>query len=579
MNLWKPALLVIPLALCHSSQAFAHGTPVYVSQSGGVSSGGSACDGQKTISVAAFNGTTYDTPGTMIYLCGVIASPISYHGNGATGNPNQITFDKGARLTVTPSVCGNETTSICFNTNGAAHLVIDGGTPCGPGTACANAEAADPTGYPAEITGVMEMTDSGTGYPNQYGTSGHQASPYHSFAMLWVSGEDTTVENLICRNTYVHTSLSDEVYGGGGAIVCIKHEASTFTAQDNTIHDTSSAIDTDQLVANQTFERNNLYNFNWGISGGTTGTETQGPWYIHDNHFGPMTAFDTDNNTAHHDGLMIYADTTFKGYMDGLYVYNNLWDGDPGVNATANVYLPSLQASNCYFFNNVFNPSVHGLANSQITASTAGAETATTGCEYYNNTVLGPPAYLTTVRGSGCVTMGGTIVWENNISSGCFQLVYLQTDYHVASGGGPFIETIDYNTYGPGDVISGGYGYLFENDATSGTNHGYSNTLARWQASTGSEAHSTYTQSGIELDAEGIPQTGSPAVASGTNLTSLCSRPYLSALCSDTSAGNTRTPTSRSATAAHWDTGAFNFGASPLTELPAPPSKLTVTVQ
>ena len=87
---------------------------------------------------------------------------------------------------------------------------------------------------------------------------------------------------------------------------------------------------------------NQIYDFDHGIAmtpvdannGQTPGVGTPGP-FIHDNHLHDMVNWDdsiADNNN-HHDGIHLLLDTTNpsnQDYYTSVYIYNNVFDGDPG---------------------------------------------------------------------------------------------------------------------------------------------------------------------------------------------------------------------------------------------------------
>jgi len=266
--------LILALAWC----ATAHAATTYVSQSGGTFSGGTACNGQTAISLATFNGST-PSPGDHIYWCGILTSEPIIGGSGTSGNPITITFDTGARISIPVF------TTIGFNFGSHNYIVVDGGTPCGPGTTCYAAESANPTGYPSGITGIVEATASGTALA-------HQPGPCQA---IWLAGSNVEIKNLIIRNVYQHTP--GDGHGGAGDYsgIYIGGAESNLLVHDSDIHDVSAGIQggSGPAVGN-TFYNNALWNINWGISQGTTTGQTQSNLTIRNNVFG---------STANWDGL------------------------------------------------------------------------------------------------------------------------------------------------------------------------------------------------------------------------------------------------------------------------------------
>jgi hypothetical protein len=534
----------------------------YVSQNGGTFSGGSACNGKSTVSIAASNNATY-AAGETIYLCGVITSAVSFgKGSGTSGNPITILFDAGARITL--PYCN----STCFSLGGN-YMVVDGGVPCGPGTACAATEAASPTGYPEGISGIIEATQAGSALANKPSSGGK--------GIVVGGGSNNVIRNLIVRNIYQHTSYDDNT-GGSNSFTAIEAPAPYFTVHDCTIHDVSAGINVNTsgaTASNENFYSNNFWNINWGIANGGYGTLVNTNWSVHDNHFGSTGNWDDSNNTYHHDRMFLYADTNDQGSWNGVYIYNNLFDGNSGLNSTAMLYFGGGSQQNTYIFNNVFDNSgsTTAIDDGLLTLGAMGPATLF----LYNNTIIGAGVTVDAGR-QGCVVMEGHITFVNNVVTGCDQLMYLQNG--LKGSGGPYVVYMDYNTYGAANPNK-----VFTHDGSPQ----YFTSLPSWREFTGQESHSTLNLSGVTLSTVGVPLSGSPAINAGLNMTTTspgggsvtdgCGSSLLSALCSDTTLGSTRTPLLRPSSGA-WTTGAFVTGgaSAPSSTRPAAPTNLGATV-
>jgi hypothetical protein len=558
---WKIVLLACGLSLFIYVSGAHAGTTIYVSQNGGTFSGGSACNGHSTSSIAASNNATY-AAGDTIYLCGVITSSVTFgKGSGTSGNPITIIFDTGARITL--PYCN----STCFSLGGN-YMVVDGGVPCGPGSACAATEAANPKGYPEGISGIIEATEAGSALPNKPSAG--------SKGVVVGGGSNNVIRNLIVRNIYQHTSYDDNT-GGSNSFTAIEAPAPYFTVHDCTIHDVSSAINVNSsgpTASNENFYSNNLWNINWGITNGGYGTLVNTNWSVHDNHFGSTANWDDSNNTYHHDRMFLYADTNDQGSWNGVYIYNNLFDGSSGLNATAMLYFGGGSQQNTYIFNNVFDNTASTSSIDDALLTLAGMGPAT--LFLYNNTIIGAGVTIDAGR-QGCVVMEGHVTFVNNVVTGCDQLMYLQNG--LKGSGGPYVVYMDYNTYGAANPNK-----VFTHDGSPQ----YFPTLSAWREFTGQESHSTLNVAGAILSSVGVPLTGSPAINAGLNMTGTspgggsvtdgCGSGLLSALCSDTSLGSTRTPLQRPSSGA-WTTGAFVTGGSaPASTRPAAPTNLGATV-
>jgi hypothetical protein len=535
-------VLYLGLMLCAPSRSLASGSTAYVSQNGGTFSGGSVCNGKSTTSIATSNGMTY-APGSTIYLCGVITTtPDFSRSSGVSGNPTTIIFDTGAR--VSQPFCN----TICFNLGGASYITVDGGLPCGAGTACSAAETASPTGYPSGITGIIEATASGSTLANK--PTGGQ--------FFDTSGSNLEIKNLILRNIYVHSVFTDTNGGGSAYAAWAANNCTNCSMHDSELHDVGCAMCATDGPAYSGFQfyKNDVYDFNWGVVSGTYPGVVGTGWFIHDNHFGSTANWDDSVDNAHHDYIFLTRGGVAQGppqEFDQVYIYNNLFDGSTGCCTTAPIYNSGGPLVNTYIFNNVFNflASPKGADNALLTLSPGvGATTFV-----YNNTVIDSS---TKQSGEGCFSDEATFSFANNVEKQCNGFQYIQS-----SGGTVAFGPMDHNVYGEtGSSSTAGYWQ---------SPWGNTDSFATWQSTimangcgvsaSGCDTHSIYSpaQGSLMLDANGAPLAGSPAIDAGTNLTSLCGMDAnLAALCFDTSAGNTRTPTPRPTTGA-WTAGAYNY--------------------
>jgi hypothetical protein len=239
------------------------------------------------------------------------------------------------------------------------------------------------------------------------------------------------------------------------------------------------------------------------------------------------------------------------------------------------LYFGGGSQQNTYIFNNVFDntASTSGIDDGLLTLGAMGPATLF----LYNNTIIGAGLQIDSGR-QGCVVMEGHITFVNNVVTGCDQLLYLQNG--LKGSGGPYVVYMDYNTYGVANPNK-----VFTHDGSPQ----YFTTLSAWKEFTGQESHSTLNLSGVTLSNVGVPLSGSPAVNAGLNMTDTspgggsvtdgCGSGLLSALCSDTTLGSTRTALQRPSSGA-WTTGAFVTGATgaPAPARPAAPTNLGATV-
>lgn len=489
----------------------------YISQSGGVFSGGTACNGQTAVSVATFNGLT-PAAGDINWFCGTITSSITIGGSGSSGNVITFNWDTGSRISVTFGGI--------INVGSQGFLLFDGGTPCGPGTSCYANESASPTGYPSNITGIMEATANGSSLANQ-NTS--------TQAFFGCSGcHDIEIRNLIIRNLYIHNLASDSTANadsGSFVFQCSSGQTActgNLLIHDNDIHDTGNAISLEHFsAATIKIYNNEMWHNNWAIENSGNGTRTL---FVYNNHWHDATNWDTSLDTYHHNGIHNFMNTSSDSL--GLYVYNNKADGDWGSCCTTSNFLFTETAPPANFF--VFNNVVIQSCNSNTEpANFAHTVNAGAGPAFYNNTFLG--CGTTSSNVTAVELFGTTVTFENNAIEKYGQ--------YVVTGSSATFSTLDYNTYGA-IGLSGNSPWQF--GATGDA------TFANWQSTSGGDSHGQKVSS-LNVNASGAPNAGSPLLGVGNNLTSLCTG-NLTPLCSDIN-GIGR-PSSGA-----WAVGAFN-GAS-----------------
>ncbi len=496
----------------------------YLAQSAGTFSGGTACRGQIAITPDTFNETT-NSPGDVIYICGTIAGSagaqlLTPRGNGSAGNPVTIRFDTGAILEApyfAPSPNGGCGGAICLY--GLSYYTIDG-----------------------QNTGTIENTANGTALANNQPTE----------AIEGFNCNHCTVENMTIANMYVHTSASD-TSANAAAQRCISISGSNWLIRNNVMHDAGWCLynDFNKGDGNVVIAGNTIYNMDhgWMLASQVSG-EKSGPFIFHNNTVYGYANWDTGAaDTYHHDGIHCFTSQTHgsPAHITLLAIYDNLFKGPLGQNVTGHIFIEggggsgstpcADSTSGIAVYNNVAlgdQPDGNGLFD-----LASGNFTAAHGGGVYNNTLVSTAG----TRAGVCFTANSDVsgmTFENNTLSGCNQLI--ETDSI------PF--TPDYNRYGNGG----------NNAFVCHGKYDPSSAFSSWQSCIGGDSHSAYNDS-LNLNSSYQPQSRSPLINAGTNLTSLCSG-SLSPLCSDY-AGNPRPATGA------WTVGAWsNSGSGPLPPKP-----------
>ena len=480
----------------------------YVAQTSAGGNTGADCTNARAVSSL----TSGDwAAGNTIHLCGTITSTLTVQGSGSSGNVVTVKWETGARI--------SQAVAQGVNLNGAAaYLLFDGGIPCGPSTACDTIEAANQTGYATGQTGIIEATANGSALANQNNTSQ---------AFYGCNGcHDIEIRNLIIRNLYIHTSLSDttsSVDSFADAFTCPGNNSGcatgTISIHDSTIHDTGNALEiaiTSATTVN--IYKIDFYRDNWAASLSGTGTRTLN---FHDNHIHDTANWDTTSDAFHHNGLHVFmanaADST------AINFYNNLSDGDWGADSTSLSFYIDTGGfgvpNNVNAFNNVCLQHSGNLQPCWYFAATTGV--------FLNNTAIG--------TGNGvALNIGGTnLTIKNNVITGWQQ-------YLTVAAGATF-AAFDYNTYGS-FAASGCDTWGYHSGGCSGAT-----TFTSWKSTCSCDSHGQQNNT-LLLNANGTIQSGSPVIGAGTSLTSLS----ITALNSDAT-GNARPATGA------WDIGAYNY--------------------
>lgn len=524
------------IMLASRTSAPAGSSNVYIAQAAAGSNNGSSCANAYAVSFfnTASNWGASKTiqPGTVVYLCGTITTPLTIYGSGTSGNVIEIAWSTSARISVPYGQI--------ININGNnGYLLFDGGIPCGPPTSCDTVEAANPTGYASGQTGIIEATANGSGLANHNSTTQ---------AFYGCNGcHDIEIRNLIVRNLYIHSSMSDTTGSadtGNFTFQCPEGNsgcaAGTISIHDSTIHDNGNAVSmqrgntTTMNVYNIDFYRNN-----WALEYSGDGPRTLN---FHDNHCHDASNWDTSSDAYHHNCMHSYMNTNSDSIATNFY--NNLSDGNWGSCCTTStgLYTEIDSPSNFNVFNNVALQYPGNLAPAWEYAATGGV--------FANNTAIG---VATTPGNTYAIGLWATtgVKFENNAVEGYGQYIYVQA--------GSAFATFDYNQWGA-IGLSGNSPWQWMSTGA--------NTFAQWQTACSCDSHGGHPAH-LGVNSYGVPQAGSALIGAGVNLTSQ----GITALDSDTSDGDTRTPVARPASGA-WDVGAYAY-ANP----PGPPSNLTAVPQ
>ena len=527
--------LVLSLAILLCCSISTQATVRYIAQSAGTFSGGSACNGQTAITVATFDGLSL-SPADTTYLCGTVSAPagssnyITIGQSGSAGNPITLIFDTGAVLTAT------YWSGAAIEFSGQNYIVINGGT-----------------------NGILQATANGIALANQVDAG--------IGVLCSTSCSNDIVENLTIQNIFVRTCVGAESTctssAGGNTFGIYMWGGANDRITGNTVHDVHWTIVMlyGSGASNSTFLRvdhNTVYNTDHGVIFGdqcsnSTATGSNCSNSVDNNDISGFVAWDQSGDAFHHDGVHAWANNA-PGSNYYVCIHDNYIHGAGGYFLNSFIFMESASQSS-FIFNNILNLTANGnpgnCTGTGILGPATGSPPGATGISLgvYNNTVQG---YSTSFCEDIGVQEQTSPTLKNNIAMTAAQYVYTAS---ITSG-----MTFDYNLY-----------FNTPNGFTGPC--GGQVSFATWKASCGEDAHSQIANP--NLSASFVPNSGSPAIGAGTNLTSL----GITAL--DVGAPQTFGAggscgsgcLARSASGA-WDVGAYPF----ISSLPAPATKMLVHI-
>jgi hypothetical protein len=484
----------------------------YVGQSSAGSGNGSSCANAEAVSTLSTS--TQWTAGNVIGLCGTITSTITAQGSGTNGNPITVYWEPGA--TLSQAVCPS---SGCFNTNSHTYLTLDGGS-----------------------NGSIQATANGT-------VLAHQTGSTEGIEAYGCTG--CVIENLTVENLYVHVYNSstepNDTNGGGANAIDIY--GSGWTLTNNTISNANTGIydEAQPSDASDTISANTFTSDagDWLLAPVQGSGTNIGPIYFDGNTLDQWTNWRTSSDTFHPDGVHCYVQSNLgPAHFNAVYIYDNTMGPNTAninggtENQTAEVFLQGNgggpggtecadTTSPFYVFNNVFQTNQY--LNNGLLAPGSGEPFL------LNNTIIG----ATSGSGGGV----GYSVGANVDGNG-------ESDNNLVTNVQQATEVNPTGSIGIASVLQGGWNYnVYSSVGASDFNcNGAFDSFAGWQSCVHGDAHSSYN-SGADLNGDGSPQAGSPAIGAGENLSSLCTG-ALTALCDEIN--GTPRPSSGA-----WNAGAY----------------------
>ena len=512
----KRWLVLVLLSLVACSLARASVADIYYAQSAQGSNNGADCadayaynDGTNGFNTSSKwgSGSTQIGPGTTIHICGTWTGTagqnfLTFQGSGASGKPVTLLFESGADLKA-PYI------GTAIDTNGQSHIVING------------------QNY---ATATIESTANGHGLTYQQASVGIYAN----------APNDLTIENLTFKNLCVEVNGDSAACPSGAAAIQQANGNGGMTVENTLCYQVTYCFVGQVAVGdgplnflyNTWHDNSNSISFGSPGGSGSFGTVT-----IQGNDFyctlGANCSYaDTadEPNNRHNEVFHIYA-----GGPTGTFIVDKNYFHDMGTAEVTGMLNWEDDQVTEIVTNNVFAMSYPAGSYGSSTGQRANAGF------FANNTFIdgGPNSNGTAVNFAYL-----PFKFENNIVEGFTNNLAFNNS---ASG-----NTIDYNDY---------YNWNTNNGWPAGS------TLAGWQSGSTGYCSGGCDQHGHSnnpnLNSSYVPNSGSPVIGAGANLTSLgysfldVSAPQTFGVNYDCGTGCVARPASGA-----WDAGAYELGTA-----------------
>lgn len=479
----------------------AHGADIYFASSAAGSANGTSCANAYARTVFNTNNSNW-TPGNTLHLCGTFTaaanadSYLQMQASGTSGNPITIKWESGA-IVQAPYFSDAHGG---IDMNGKNYITLDGGS-----------------------NGIVQNTANGSGLTYQ-----------QQSMLIGGLGSNDTIKNLSILNVYVHTS--GDANGGSNYGILARGSSNTVIGPGDTFTqgDVCFIFEWNGGESNLTINGDSFSGCNQDIEMGPTAGGSFTNVTVSNNTATNWANWDDAGDDYHHNFFHPFTNVVGASLVGTLQIYNNRAVGDIGTTSTSMLFIENNNGGAggtmgaWYIFNNVFDKT-----NANVPTSSGLVAPLSDNGYLVNNTFIdaggtGGNAYI-------CFHSYGTgWTFENNIQIGCGSYIYLQ---------GAAL-TANYNDY---------YGAASPQWIYHST---YDTTLASWRTSCSCDAAAIGTNP--NLTGAYVPNSGSPVIGAGVNLTSL----GIAALDTD------QAGTARPSTGA-WDIGAYQYSGSPASS-PAP---------
>lgn len=385
-------------------------------------------------------------------------------------------------------------------------------------------------------TGVIQNTDNGSSLGSQVASLGIDA----------YSCTSCSFTNIAVNNIYVNVTGNSTI-GDSSTVRCMEITGSNLTIDHFTSHDSGWCIvdffangDTNLTISNSTFS-----NYGHGLALATSGANAFTNLFFFNNDLGATANWSAPGCFSHQDGIHMFG--VPGSSIDNTYVYNNYFHGDWGTCPTGFVFVEAAGSGtpsnlkNSYWWNNVM------IVNPGSPPDTSGwfelAQGASGVQKVIDNVMIGAN------NGTGgdntaCMVMQNLsgLTYQNNVVSTCGNPVTISSSTLTA---------VDHNVYGP-SCQNGGNCFVW--------NGSFKGSFSAWKTACACDATASIQTNTPLLNADGSPQSGSPVIGIGTNLSTTATG-NLATLQNDTTKGGSRSAIARPGGSTPWDVGAYQFSA------------------
>ena len=298
---------------------------VYLAQSSAGGNTGADCADAKAVSYFNSSGNWSATPtgiqigpATVVHLCGIITTELSFQGSGSSGNVVELRFETGASIQISP---GMDASGI-INTHAFSWILVDGGVsqPCGWNTS----------------TNFTEGTCNGTIENMLYGSSGASCPggacttqfAGSNTAMINGTGSNVEIRNLNMGPAYVHISTGGGATDGNGTGCILVENGSNWNVHDSKLHDGLWCVTDGWLSgtqSNMVFSSNEIYNNSHDFA--IDGTATINGLTISGNYSHNHSNWDTTGDDNHANFVHFFT-SVGTGTASNIGIYNNIIGGN-----------------------------------------------------------------------------------------------------------------------------------------------------------------------------------------------------------------------------------------------------------